>query len=105
MHIPGKSDREKPLTLKQEMQRYIRQQLSQMAVNNEMESFEEADDFEVDDELPDITTPYTVIEMHPDIRAAYDLEPESPSLPGDQGGEAAEGSEATETPEPARVAK
>lgn len=63
VHIPGKTDQAPPLTLREEMQRYIRQQISAMAQQNQMESFEEADDFEVEDEEVDLTTRYCVQDL------------------------------------------
>ncbi len=45
---------EKPLTLKEDMMRFIREEVSAVAERNGVESFEDADDFDVmDDELPE----------------------------------------------------
>ena len=54
-----------PLTLRDEMRRFIKQELSQQVQNAGFESFEEADDFEIDDfeEDPPMTTGYTVNEL------------------------------------------
>lgn len=59
VHIPGKSDIPPPLTLREEMRRFVREEVSRAAANHEVETFEEADDFEIDEE-PDLTTPYSV---------------------------------------------
>lgn len=100
VHIPGKTDRPAPLSLREEMQRYIRQQVSQMAEQQRMETFEEADDFEVEEE-PDLTSPYTVQEMNDPtgLSVTLDGEPTAEDLTSleTEGAEGAEGSEATET--------
>ncbi len=45
---------EKPLTLREDMMRFIREEVSAVAASNQAETFEDADDFDVmDDELPD----------------------------------------------------
>lgn len=64
-----------PLSLREEMRRFIKQELSAQAENNGMETFEESDDFEVEDE-PDFTTGYTVNEL-------VDPELEGTDLDGD----------------------
>lgn len=62
-----------PLTLREEMRRFIKQELSNQAEHSGMESFEEADDFEVDE--PDIfTTEHTVIELKDEEGRPDDLE-------------------------------
>ena len=79
VHIPGLSDQPRPLTLKQEMQRYIQHAVSQAASNNRMETFQEADDFDLEDEEPDILTPYQVKEVteQPGSYSNMDGEPTS----------------------------
>lgn len=62
LHIPGM---DQPLTLREEMQRFIRQQISQIAQANNLGSFEDEDDFEEEDPDPDLTSPYSVTEMMP----------------------------------------
>lgn len=64
-----------PLTLREEMRRFIRQELSARADERDMETFEESDDFEVEEE-PDFTTGYTVHEL-------VDPELEGTDLDGD----------------------
>lgn len=100
VHIPGKTDRPPPLSLREEMQRYVRQTISQMAKENRMETFEEADDFEVEEE-PDLTTRYVVQEMTDPTGLSVTLDgkptPEDLSSLETKGAEGAEGSEATET--------
>lgn len=65
VHIPGVTDKPAPLSLREELQRYVRQEMSRQAQEQQLESFDEADDFEVDDEEPDLTTEYSVTEMSP----------------------------------------
>ncbi len=62
-----------PLTLREEMRRFIKQELSVQQAEEGNESFEEADDFEVEDE-PDLTSQYTVHELTEDPEAPDDLE-------------------------------
>ncbi len=78
VHVPGKSDRPDPLSLRDEMRRYIREQISRATEDSdEFESFEESDDFELDDEVPDLTSEYTVHELTmPDSPVIDDLEGE-----------------------------
>lgn len=66
-----------PLTLREEMMRFIRMELSKSAEQKGEETFEEFDDFSIDDEEPDLTSPYTVTELQ-DEEGAYLLEPTSP---------------------------
>lgn len=86
------------------MQRYIRQQVSLVAQANEHESFQEADDFEIDDpEALPLKSVYEFDELYPEPnfpRETLDGLDTAPSLPGDQGREASEGSAATETAAP-----
>lgn len=64
IHIPGM---EKPLGLKEEMQRFIRQEISRAAVaNSSAGSFEEEDDFEDEEDNYDLLSQYTVIDLHPE---------------------------------------
>ena len=74
----------RPLTLREEMQRFVRQELSQQMQNRGMESFEEADDFEIDDfeDEPDMTTGYTVHELFDEDGAPRD-ELEGEPIPED----------------------
>ncbi len=66
IHIPGVTDRPAPLTLRDEMRRYIREQISQAAAQSaEFETFEESDDFDITDEDPDLTSEYTVKVLGP----------------------------------------
>lgn len=81
LHIPGKTDLQPPLSLRDEMMRYIREQVNLQAEAQRMESFEEAEDFEVDEE-PDLTTGYTVKELiTPEGIEEVQLDP--PSLPAE----------------------
>lgn len=94
VEIPG--NRERPLSLREDMRRFIREELSKHAAEqHEAETFEESDDFTIDeDEIP-ITSQYTVRELTPEAAALQvpddlDGDPSSPLL-DKQGGEAAEG--------------
>lgn len=73
----------RPLSLHEEIRRFIRTELSQQAADNGVETFEEADDFEVDDVEPDdYLTPYTVVEMAPEsLQDAPESLEGNPSLP------------------------
>lgn len=109
--VPGM---ERPLTLREEMRRFVREEISRAAVQTGLPSFEEEDDFEVDDDDTDFTTKYTLRELVEenqvdDLEGNADIqedggsrsEPVAPPPPGDRsvatGGEAAGG-----TPEEAR---
>lgn len=64
IHIPG-ADR--PLTIREEMQRFIREEISRAAVVNDgAGSFEEEDDFSEDGGENDFLSQYSVIELHPE---------------------------------------
>lgn len=54
----------RPESLESIMARMINERFSQMAEENGMETFEEADDFDIDDELP--KTPYELTELDPE---------------------------------------
>lgn len=81
-HIPGLSDLQKPLTLREEMQRFIRQEISRRADQHGEGSFEEEDDFEIDETEISLTK-YAVSELTPEETPAYPLEPtaETPPTP------------------------
>jgi len=57
---------ERPLTLREEMRRFVRQELSIRAADQGAGTFEEEDDFTDDLEEPDLTSRYTVQELAPD---------------------------------------
>lgn len=63
IHIPGS---EAPLTLREEMRRFIRQEISVAAQAQEAGSFEEEDDFDLPDEDSDLVSQYTVLELVPE---------------------------------------
>lgn len=52
----------RPLTLREEMQRFIRTELSKEMAAHGQPTFEEEDDFDIDDfeDEPDLTTQYTI---------------------------------------------
>lgn len=93
-----------PLSLREEMRRFIKQELSQQAAESgEFETFEESDDFSIEEDEPDFTTGYTVNELdNPEVRyddlegdpAADTTEP--PTTPADQA-EDKKGSDLTES--------
>jgi len=90
-----------PLTLREEMRRFIKQELSQQVQNAGFESFEEADDFEIDDfeEDPPMTTGYTVNELFDEEGRPCD------ELEGEPVQEDLEASEGGTPPTPADPAK
>lgn len=94
VEIPGRCH--EPLSLREDMKRFIREEISKQAVDNEAESFEEANDFDIGDDETPIETQYTVMELVQEPETV-DYIPDDKEPPGD-GGKAAEGSEATETP-------
>lgn len=57
---------QRPPTLQEEIRRFIRVEMSQRAQSQELESFEEADDFEIDDEVEEFTSAYEVMELRPE---------------------------------------
>lgn len=76
IHIPGA---EKPLTIQEEMKRFIREEIGRAAyVQESAESFEEADDFEDEEDQSDLLSAYTVIELRPEA-ADYDPNPTTDS--------------------------
>lgn len=105
VHVPGNT--QKPPSLREDMRRFIREELSKQAQVHEAETFEDADDFEEENPDLDMLTAYTVIDLKPEEgQMPYDLEA-NPSLENTEasadGAEGAEGSEATETPAPSPV--
>lgn len=75
------------------MRRMIRREMSEIVENTEFETFEEADDFDVDDDPVDYTSPYEEyfdpspgdpkgppVELHP-MRADPNAPPEAPKPP------------------------
>jgi len=72
----------RPESLQSMMQRMIRQQLSQYAVDQGEESFDEANDFEIEDEdFDDITTKYEEMGVEPGTAERED----GPATGGDVG--------------------
>lgn len=51
----------RPETLAEQVQRLVRTHISRTAEDQGFESFEESEDFDVDDDLGDPTTPYEVV--------------------------------------------
>lgn len=75
IHIPGE---DRPLSLREEMRRFIRDEISKAAVDNGVGSFEEEDDFEAEDAESDMLTPYTVLDMQPEPNeVGYEPDPVS----------------------------
>ena len=75
--IPIETTVEKPLTLREEMKRYIRTEMSHIAEKNEMETEEEANDFEMDED-DEFTSPY---EIHDMVDEEIDPLPDPPEEP------------------------
>lgn len=76
---------EKPLSLREEMRRYIRSEISAVASQQGMETLEEANDFEVDDDDDDILSPYEVVEMEADPGPGPEPLPAEPEAEPRQG--------------------
>lgn len=72
VELPVNSD--KPPSLREEMMRFIRVEMSRQAEKDNLETFDEFDDFKIDDEEPDLSSPYTV--QMADEPGSYLLEPE-----------------------------
>lgn len=70
VHIPGKSDR--PLSLREEMRRFVREELSKQAGELEAGTFTDEDDFSEEESEHDLLSQYTVMEMTPDAEAPPD---------------------------------
>lgn len=66
-----------PLTMEQRLRKYVREELSRQADDGGMETFEEADDFEVDDD-GEIATPYELTEMQEEPGYGQDAAPPPP---------------------------
>lgn len=60
----------RPVPLQVQIQQMIRREVSRAAASEELETFEEADDFEVEDEEPDPLSPYEIPEGLPERRVA-----------------------------------
>lgn len=72
----GYMPRPEVLTLKEEMQRFIKAELSAKAEEHGFESFEEADDFDLpeEDAEEELDTPYTVRDAYDPLTPFDDLE-------------------------------
>jgi len=99
VEIPGKCH--EPLSLREDMKRFIREEISKQAVDNEAESFEEANDFDIGEDETPIETQYTVQELQAEPETV-DYIPDDTEASAD-GAEGAEESEANETPAPSPV--
>jgi hypothetical protein len=83
IHIPGKTDA--PLTLREEMRRFVREELSKSAEEVGAETFEESNDFEIEDDQVDLLSAYTVYDLAPEEPGtASDIEGEAPTDPDQQ---------------------
>lgn len=72
-----------PLSLHDEIRRFVRFELSHQAAVQGVESFEEADDFDVEEEEPELVSPYEVVDLVPEPgdRDASDLRKPEPAPP------------------------
>lgn len=61
VHIPGITDQVPPLTLREEMQRYTREQISAAAAEAGVETIEEANDFEMDEADHDMLSVHSTV--------------------------------------------
>lgn len=59
---------DRPLSLREEMMRFIRDEMSRQSVDAGAESFEDANDFEIEDEEP-FYSPYEFVDMEEEIIA------------------------------------
>jgi hypothetical protein len=72
----------RPIALHEQIKRFIRTEMSRQAVTEEKESFEEADDFDVDEE-GDPLSPYEIPEGLPERpQGRLDLDADPPPHPG-----------------------
>lgn len=82
---------QKPLSLQEEIQRFIRNEVSQIAESQQHESFEEADDFEPEDENITPLTQYELTALQADA-PMHDADP--PEAPQESGTATQEGATA-----------
>jgi len=73
-------DPDRPDNLRDQIRRLIRNELSNQVSMQGMESFEEANDLEIDDELEDMRTPYTFEDM-PEEYIESDSKPDTKEPP------------------------
>lgn len=74
----------KPLSLAEQIKRFVRNELSIQAAAEGQESFEEADDFEVDED-PDPLSPYELAEAAPEWPGGVkDADADPPLTPGEK---------------------
>lgn len=72
---------QRPLSLQEEIKRFVRSELSRQAEDAGQESFEEADDFEVDED-PDPLSPYELQDASPEwLGGKKDVDPDPPPDP------------------------
>ena len=65
-----------PPTIKEELQRYVRYEISRLGEKEGFETFEEADDFEMDDvEEPDWESEFEVVDMEDELPVSLDGAP------------------------------
>lgn len=71
----------RPLTIQEEIKRAIRAEMSQVAADQGFETFEEADDFEVDED-PELSSPYELVEAAPEWPGGVkDVDADPPGKP------------------------
>lgn len=68
----------RPLSLQEEIQRFVRVEMAQRAADYGFETFEEADDFNVEDE-EDFVSPYEMTELQEDAAMTSAATPPPPS--------------------------
>jgi len=84
----------RPLTIQQQIQRVMRVELSRKAEEAEMETFEEATDFEIEDEFENADEE-SIYQMEEEIPTS--MVPETPPLSVDPTGSSGEATNAPET--------
>lgn len=101
---------QRPLTLQEEIRRMIAVEASHAADVAGLESFQEADDFEIDDEEEPFQSAYEITEMIPDGPSREDIDPttsgtagqESPDPSRNDGQNPSPRESSNGSPEPAR---
>lgn len=74
----------RPLSIQDEIRRFVRIELSRKAEELGTESFEESDDFDIDDDEGDFASPYELTEMQEEagFHDASDLRRKNEPVPG-----------------------
>ena len=79
----------RPPTIKEELQRYVRYEISQIGKDAGFSSFEEEDDFDIEDEEVDLLSPYQMTELQEEAGFEGGLDG-APSEPAPRGADDSE---------------